>query len=218
MEERRRGTGGGAQPGDALRAPARRLGRPPAARRQARRPRARGAAAEAQRRGQVHARRLGLPRRRRRRRGRRGRGRLPRLRGARAGRGGGDRAARRRGAGAVLALDHPGGDLDPLRRLVLPRPRPRPHAAASRTASRPPRRAWFKPAAALEAQERGEIVLAFPTLSQLRSLLAFRTSDEALAAYRDRAGRADPAGRRSATARTTASSCPATPTTRPSAS
>ena len=46
--------------------------------------------------------------------------------------------------------------------------------------------AWFRPAAALEAQAEGEIVLAFPTVSQLRSLLDFRTSDEALAAYRDR--------------------------------
>ncbi len=46
--------------------------------------------------------------------------------------------------------------------------------------------AWFKPSAALKAQEEGEIVLAFPTISQLRSLLPFRTSDEALAAHRDR--------------------------------
>lgn len=46
--------------------------------------------------------------------------------------------------------------------------------------------AWFKPADALKAQEDGEIVLAFPTLSQLRSLLPFRTSDEALAAHRNR--------------------------------
>src|SRR3954447_24649820 len=44
---------------------------------------------------------------------------------------------------------------------------------------------WFKPAAALQAQEAGEIVLAFPTLSQLQSLLPYRTSDEALAAHRD---------------------------------
>ena len=36
---------------------------------------------------------------------------------------------RRRGAGPLLALDHPRGDLDPLRRLVLPRPRPRAHPA-----------------------------------------------------------------------------------------
>jgi len=46
--------------------------------------------------------------------------------------------------------------------------------------------AWFRPDAALKAAEAGEIVLAFPTLSQLRSLLPFRTSDEALAAHRDR--------------------------------
>ena len=46
--------------------------------------------------------------------------------------------------------------------------------------------AWFKPAAALQAQADGEIVLAFPTATQLRSLLPFRTSDEALAAHRDR--------------------------------
>ena len=45
---------------------------------------------------------------------------------------------------------------------------------------------WFKPSAALKAQEEGEIVLAFPTLSQLRSLLPYRTSDEALAAHRER--------------------------------
>ena len=44
--------------------------------------------------------------------------------------------------------------------------------------------AWFKPSAALKAQEEGEIVLAFPTLSQLRSLLPHRTSDAALAAHR----------------------------------
>jgi 8-oxo-dGTP pyrophosphatase MutT (NUDIX family) len=47
--------------------------------------------------------------------------------------------------------------------------------------------AWFQPAAALQAQEEGEIVLAFPTVSQLRSLLPFRTSAEALAAHRGRA-------------------------------
>ncbi|HEX5928855.1 MAG TPA: NUDIX hydrolase [Solirubrobacterales bacterium] len=46
--------------------------------------------------------------------------------------------------------------------------------------------AWFHPAAALEAQAEGRIVLAFPTIAQLRSLLPFRTSDEALAAHRDR--------------------------------
>lgn len=46
--------------------------------------------------------------------------------------------------------------------------------------------AWFRPAAALEAQAEGEIVLAFPTIAQLRSLLPYRTSGEALAAHRDR--------------------------------
>jgi 8-oxo-dGTP pyrophosphatase MutT (NUDIX family) len=45
---------------------------------------------------------------------------------------------------------------------------------------------WFRPAAALEAQEAGEIVLSFPTQRQLRWLSEFRTSDEALAAYRER--------------------------------
>lgn len=46
--------------------------------------------------------------------------------------------------------------------------------------------AWFKPAAALQAQEEGEIALAFPTISQLQSLLPYRSSDEALDAHRDR--------------------------------
>lgn len=46
--------------------------------------------------------------------------------------------------------------------------------------------AWFRPDAALEAQAEGEIALAFPTISQIRSLLPYRTSEEALAAHRDR--------------------------------
>ncbi|HEU4392990.1 MAG TPA: NUDIX hydrolase [Solirubrobacterales bacterium] len=46
--------------------------------------------------------------------------------------------------------------------------------------------AWLRPAAALEAQTEGTMALAFPTISQLRSLLSFRTSEEALAAHRDR--------------------------------
>jgi 8-oxo-dGTP pyrophosphatase MutT (NUDIX family) len=46
--------------------------------------------------------------------------------------------------------------------------------------------AWFQPAAALEAQAAGDLTLAFPTLSQLNSLLPFATSEEAIAAYRDR--------------------------------
>ena len=43
---------------------------------------------------------------------------------------------------------------------------------------------WFQPTQALAAQEGGEMHLAFPTIHQLRRLKAFRTSDEALAAYR----------------------------------
>jgi 8-oxo-dGTP pyrophosphatase MutT (NUDIX family) len=45
---------------------------------------------------------------------------------------------------------------------------------------------WFRPAAALEAQTEGEIVLAFPTIAQLQSLLEHPTSDAALSAYRER--------------------------------
>jgi 8-oxo-dGTP pyrophosphatase MutT (NUDIX family) len=45
---------------------------------------------------------------------------------------------------------------------------------------------WFKPAEALAEQEAATIVLSFPTINQLRWLLPFRTSDEALAAFRGR--------------------------------
>jgi 8-oxo-dGTP pyrophosphatase MutT (NUDIX family) len=45
---------------------------------------------------------------------------------------------------------------------------------------------WFEPARALEAQAAGELALAFPTVKQLESLLPFKTSDEALAAHRNR--------------------------------
>lgn len=45
---------------------------------------------------------------------------------------------------------------------------------------------WFEPAAALEAHVEGEIVLSFPTQRQLGWLAEFGTSDEALAAYRER--------------------------------
>jgi 8-oxo-dGTP pyrophosphatase MutT (NUDIX family) len=45
---------------------------------------------------------------------------------------------------------------------------------------------WFEPAAALAAQEAGELVLSFPTQTQLHWLAEFGTSDEALAAYRKR--------------------------------
>jgi 8-oxo-dGTP pyrophosphatase MutT (NUDIX family) len=46
--------------------------------------------------------------------------------------------------------------------------------------------AWFQPAAALEAQRTGEMILAFPTRKQLESLLPFETSEEAMAAHRGR--------------------------------
>lgn len=45
---------------------------------------------------------------------------------------------------------------------------------------------WFEPQTALEAQEAGELALAFPTISQLKSLLPFRTSTEAIEAHRGR--------------------------------
>jgi 8-oxo-dGTP pyrophosphatase MutT (NUDIX family) len=45
---------------------------------------------------------------------------------------------------------------------------------------------WFQPAAALEAQEAGELVLSFLTQTRLGWLAEFRTSDEAIAAYRER--------------------------------
>jgi 8-oxo-dGTP pyrophosphatase MutT (NUDIX family) len=44
---------------------------------------------------------------------------------------------------------------------------------------------WFEPRAALEAADRGEIVLAFPTITQLGLLAEHPTSDAAIAAYRD---------------------------------
>jgi 8-oxo-dGTP pyrophosphatase MutT (NUDIX family) len=45
---------------------------------------------------------------------------------------------------------------------------------------------WFEPAAALAAQEAGEVLLSFPTQTQLGWLAEFPTSDEAIAAYRER--------------------------------
>jgi 8-oxo-dGTP pyrophosphatase MutT (NUDIX family) len=44
---------------------------------------------------------------------------------------------------------------------------------------------WFEPRAALEAADRGEIVLAFPTVTQLGKLAEHPTSDAAIATYRD---------------------------------
>jgi 8-oxo-dGTP pyrophosphatase MutT (NUDIX family) len=45
---------------------------------------------------------------------------------------------------------------------------------------------WFEPAAAIAAAEAGELVLPFPTRTQLVWLAAHPTSDAALAAYRGR--------------------------------
>jgi 8-oxo-dGTP pyrophosphatase MutT (NUDIX family) len=45
---------------------------------------------------------------------------------------------------------------------------------------------WFEPAAALDAQARSELALAFPTINQLRSLLPFATAAEAIEAFRGR--------------------------------
>jgi 8-oxo-dGTP pyrophosphatase MutT (NUDIX family) len=45
---------------------------------------------------------------------------------------------------------------------------------------------WFRPREALDAQAAGELVLAFPTIAQLESLLPFGTSEEAIEAHRDR--------------------------------
>lgn len=64
--------------------------------------------------------------------------------------------------------------------LAPPHTPPRPDGVETTEAG------WFEPAAALEAQEAGELVLSFPTQTQLRWLADFRTSDEAIAAYRER--------------------------------
>lgn len=45
---------------------------------------------------------------------------------------------------------------------------------------------WFEPRAALRAQADGEMALAFPTISQLESLLPFARAEEAIEAHRDR--------------------------------
>jgi 8-oxo-dGTP pyrophosphatase MutT (NUDIX family) len=45
---------------------------------------------------------------------------------------------------------------------------------------------WFEPRAALDAQQTGELALAFPTVQQLESLLPHRTAAEAIDAHRGR--------------------------------
>jgi len=57
---------------------------------------------------------------------------------------------------------------------------PRPDGVETTEAS------WLEPAAALEAHRAGDMGLAFPTVTQLESLLPYRTSAEAIAAHRDR--------------------------------
>lgn len=49
---------------------------------------------------------------------------------------------------------------------------------------------WYEPAAALQAAEREEILLVFPTIKHLEQLSAFATADEAI--ERARAGRVEP--------------------------
>jgi 8-oxo-dGTP pyrophosphatase MutT (NUDIX family) len=45
---------------------------------------------------------------------------------------------------------------------------------------------WYAPAGALELHRAGELELVFPTIKHLESLLPYSTSDEVLAAARDR--------------------------------
>jgi 8-oxo-dGTP pyrophosphatase MutT (NUDIX family) len=45
---------------------------------------------------------------------------------------------------------------------------------------------WFQPQEALDAQAAGDLVLAFPTISQLQELTPFATSELAIDAYRER--------------------------------
>jgi 8-oxo-dGTP pyrophosphatase MutT (NUDIX family) len=45
---------------------------------------------------------------------------------------------------------------------------------------------WFEPQTALDEHAAGELVLAFPTVRQLESLVPFATSEEAIEAYRGR--------------------------------
>lgn len=46
---------------------------------------------------------------------------------------------------------------------------------------------WFEPAAALDAQQAGDLSLAFPTVQQLEELAPYRTAAEAIEAHRGRA-------------------------------
>jgi 8-oxo-dGTP pyrophosphatase MutT (NUDIX family) len=46
--------------------------------------------------------------------------------------------------------------------------------------------AWYSPSAALAANQAGEIEIAFPTMSQMRTLEPFASADEALDHFRER--------------------------------
>jgi 8-oxo-dGTP pyrophosphatase MutT (NUDIX family) len=46
--------------------------------------------------------------------------------------------------------------------------------------------AWYEPRTALDAQQAGELALAFPTVQQLESLLPYRSAAEAIEAHRGR--------------------------------
>jgi 8-oxo-dGTP pyrophosphatase MutT (NUDIX family) len=63
--------------------------------------------------------------------------------------------------------------------LAPPHSPPRPDGLETVEAS------WFEPRRALEAAEERELILAFPTVSQLEWLLPFATAEEALAAHRE---------------------------------
>jgi 8-oxo-dGTP pyrophosphatase MutT (NUDIX family) len=65
--------------------------------------------------------------------------------------------------------------------LAPPHAPPRPDGVETTEA------AWVQPATALAEQREGRLVLAFPTLKQLESLLPYSSSEAAFAAHRDRA-------------------------------
>jgi 8-oxo-dGTP pyrophosphatase MutT (NUDIX family) len=62
-----------------------------------------------------------------------------------------------------------------------PHSRPRPDGVETTEAE------WFEPRAAIDANEADAMAIAFPTLSQLRSLLPYATAAEAIEAHRDAA-------------------------------
>lgn len=61
-----------------------------------------------------------------------------------------------------------------------------PHSPARPDGTETTEAAWFEPRAALESEATGELALAFPTLSQLKSLLPFSSAEETIEAFRGR--------------------------------